>query len=731
MSLKQSVVYPPFARLFGFREFCELLGRIGFAGVEIWERPERVDDLRQMVDTARALGLTLVSFVGTQALQHGDPSDEAARELVANIELASSLGIPALVVPPGPAPAGRSRADQHERYVAFLRGAAPTAEAKGVTLLVENLNTAVDHPHVYCPDPAFVLDICQATGSPHVKMLYDIYHAQVMRGDIIRFIREHIGSIGHVQAAGNPGRAEIDDSQELNFPGICRAIASLGYQGFFGHEYFPRLDPELGLRAAFSLCDQRPATSRQRSAEEFFADVTARLHTLQLPIKRSLALVLGGAPDQAWKVDFPNKRVIRGERDGACVLHASEPDFLSLVNGTEQAGQLIADGRLTWEGDPQLAFLFSQKFLSISPARETEPPKVGADELAALAETWGYSAHVVARVRVAAASEPRVGANLSRCDNPRSRVEAVERRARDLFGVRHALAVNSGTSALNAASVALGIGSGDEVIVPGYAAVATAAAVVNAGAVPVLADIDDTGCIDPDDIERKITPRTRAITVTHTMGFVCDMDRILAVARRHDLPVIEDCAQACGAQFKDRYVGSLGAIGCFSLSARTICGGGEGGLMLTGDERIHCRARSQDLEMSELEAAVNLVQLDKLESTIRRYRSRARYVMSQCDLPETVRLRRSNDVEGDIGDSLMFLVRDPDAAPHLIKALVAREVSASGPFAKTPPHDSLDLCPRTLDVTARAMFVPVSQWWTDEECTRVAQRITSACRTIS
>lgn len=134
------------------------------------------------------------------------------------------------------------------------------AEDKGVTLCVEMLNTRDDthpmkgHPGHQGNHIDYVVELARQVGSPNIKVLFDVYHVQIMDGDVIRRIREHAEMIGHVHTAGNPGRGELDQSQEINYPAVMRALADTGYDGFVGHEFIPTRDPEAGLREAVEVC---------------------------------------------------------------------------------------------------------------------------------------------------------------------------------------------------------------------------------------------------------------------------------------------------------------------------------------------------------------------------------------------------------------------------------------------------------------------------------------------
>jgi len=158
----------------------------------------------------------------------------------------------------------------------------------------------------------------------------------------------------------------------------------------------------------------------------------------------------------------------------------------------------------------------------------------------------------------------------------------------EYLGVLHAVTVANGTCAIQVALAACGVGPGDEVISPAYSFIASSTAVLNQGALPVFADIDElTHTIDPADIERKITPRTKAIVCVHLYGHACDMDAIMAIAKKHDLFVVEDCAQAHGAEYKGKKLGGVGHVGAFSFcQEKIISTGGEGGMVTTNDDKI-------------------------------------------------------------------------------------------------------------------------------------------------
>ena len=175
------------------------------------------------------------------------------RELEDTIPRAAEAGVPNVIAMFGNR-AGRRDAEAQAACAEGLRHIAPLAEAHGVTVCVELLNSKVDHPDYQGDRTAFGVAVMEAVDSPCVKLLYDIYHMQTMEGDVIRTIRENIRHIGHFHTGGVPGRHEIDDGQELNYPAIVRAIADLGYRGYLAHEFVPIRNRLASLREAAAIC---------------------------------------------------------------------------------------------------------------------------------------------------------------------------------------------------------------------------------------------------------------------------------------------------------------------------------------------------------------------------------------------------------------------------------------------------------------------------------------------
>ena len=187
-----------------------------------------------------------------------------------------------------------------------------------------------------------------------------------------------------------------------------------------------------------------------------------------------------------------------------------------------------------------------------------------------------------------------------------------EEKFRQWAGATMAISCSCGTAALHIGISSLGIGPGDEVLVPSYSFIASSYAIVQAGAIPVFCDVTADHTIDPDDIERKITKRTRGIVCVHLYGVVCDMGRIMDIAKKHNLYVIEDCAQAIGGKYNGRSVGTIGNVGCFSFcQSKHFTTAGEGGMVLTMDEDLGWECRSFRDHGYDVKARMNMLALEE------------------------------------------------------------------------------------------------------------------------
>ncbi len=202
-------------------------------------------------------GLALSAVSGHQSLTDGlnrrENRERIVNELQTNIALAAEWSIPNLILFSGNRN-NISDAEGAQTSAETLRQVAQMAEAAGVTLVLELLNSKVNHPDYQCDHTAWGVEVCRMAASPAVKLLYDIYHMQIMEGDVIRTIQDNHAYFGHYHTGGVPGRAEIDETQELNYPAIMRAIAATGYDGYVAQEFIPARDPVQALRRALELC---------------------------------------------------------------------------------------------------------------------------------------------------------------------------------------------------------------------------------------------------------------------------------------------------------------------------------------------------------------------------------------------------------------------------------------------------------------------------------------------
>lgn len=284
------------------------------------------------------------------------------------------------------------------------------------------------------------------------------------------------------------------------------------------------------------------------------------------------------------------------------------------------------------------------------------------------------------------------------------------------MGVNHALAVSSGTAALRVALAALGIGAGDEVITQSFTFVATVEAIIEAGAVPVCADIDATLNMDPADLERRITPRTKAVIAVHMLGTPARLPEIAEICRRHNLLLVEDTAWGCGGALKGRPLGTWGDIGTFSFDFAKTMTTGEGGMLVFRDEAVYRRAaawhdhghennpavpRWEDTRassgfnyrMMELQGAVGLAQLRKLPAVVAAQRGNKAALWQAIINLQGIEPRAVPEESHETADALVFLVRDNETArrcrDELLKVGLATKIlpeAYSWHFAGTWNH---------------------------------------------
>ncbi|GIW86591.1 MAG: hydroxypyruvate isomerase [Isosphaeraceae bacterium] len=227
---------------------CSAAQRLGLAGIDLLTPAD--------FPTLKKYGL-VCTMVSSHPLTDGlcDPKyhESSLKAIHDAIEATAREGWKNVICFSGNA-RGIDRKTGMNHCVQALKQIVPVAEKAGVTLQMELLNSKVDHPDYMCDNSAWGVELVQRVGSDHFKLLYDIYHMQIMEGDIIRTIEKHKDAFGHFHTGGNPGRHEIDDSQELNYKAIAKAIADTGFSGYFAHEFIPVRDPLASLEQAVTLC---------------------------------------------------------------------------------------------------------------------------------------------------------------------------------------------------------------------------------------------------------------------------------------------------------------------------------------------------------------------------------------------------------------------------------------------------------------------------------------------
>jgi 8-amino-3,8-dideoxy-alpha-D-manno-octulosonate transaminase len=379
----------------------------------------------------------------------------------------------------------------------------------------------------------------------------------------------------------------------------------------------------------------------------------------------------------------------------------------------------------------------------------------------------------------AAVLEVMESGSLFRYYGPRllGKVSQFEEALARVTGCDHAVATSSGTAALRCALASLGVGCGDEVILPAFTFIATVNAVVVAGAVPVFAEVDHSLGLDHLDVAAKLTARTAAVVAVHLENVPCDLDPVLEVTARAGVPLVEDAAQALGVSYRGRSVGSIGTLGAFSFQLEKNVTAGEGGAVTTSDERLYMRAaRYQDqggqfatsysgergmeldqpfvgenLRMTEIAGAIAGVQLQKLPSLLERLRTNRRKVAEAIGKVEGMVDRHIPDTEGEGGSSLTWFLPEPELARRFARALVAEGVPCAQMYRGLPVYANpailqrrtasmkggpwhcsehpvkveyqMGLCPYTDELVARSVTMPIGPRWSDRECEQATEAV--------
>ncbi|MBR6426220.1 MAG: DegT/DnrJ/EryC1/StrS family aminotransferase [Clostridia bacterium] len=383
----------------------------------------------------------------------------------------------------------------------------------------------------------------------------------------------------------------------------------------------------------------------------------------------------------------------------------------------------------------------------------------------------------IGREEAEAASRVIESGELFRIGGKYREVIQFEEEFKKKVGAEHCLLMTNGTQAIAASLAALGIGPGDEVIVPGYTFIATAIAVLSVGAIPVVAEIDESLTIDPDDVEKKISRYTKAIVPVHMVGFPCNMKRIMEIAEKYNLYVVEDACQACGGQFGGRYLGTFGNFGAFSFNFFKILTAGEGGALITNDIKKYERAiiyhdcgtafwsyeqpiteplfSGANMRSNEITGAILRVQLTRLDDILSHLRGHKRKLMDMLKDVPGIRFNRSNDINGDCGTWIPFIFdtveqaekfehavggsRPINTGKHVYENWVpilekrGAHCDAMNPYrfplnAGLNMDVSRDSCPKILDYLSRTVYIGTSYDMSDEYLESVAEKCVSAVK---
>ena len=381
----------------------------------------------------------------------------------------------------------------------------------------------------------------------------------------------------------------------------------------------------------------------------------------------------------------------------------------------------------------------------------------------------------VGKEEAEAVSRVVLSGNYFKTRNVYNETEQAENEMKELFDVKNALVMTSGMAALTSGLTALGIGPGNQVIVPAYTYIATAMAVVAVGAIPVIAECDETLTIDPEDVKRKITPATKAIIPVHIQGFPCNMDAICAIAKEYDLKIVEDACQADGGKYHGKRLGTIGDVGALSFNQYKLISTGEGGALLTNDNLLYQRALiyhdssavaffgdqlsgveenlfcGVEYRTNEIQSAMLREQLKRMDPMIDSLRLIKKTVMDE--LKSEYKFIPSNDIDGDLATTIPFAFDTPEKAKKFAEAMggvvpintgkhiykywtaIMKKRGAYNPLMDPfkmeankgiVPEYTEDMCPKTLEILARTVYIGPYPDMKEEEVTQLI----SDCREI-
>ncbi|MDO8742951.1 MAG: DegT/DnrJ/EryC1/StrS family aminotransferase [Candidatus Azambacteria bacterium] len=338
------------------------------------------------------------------------------------------------------------------------------------------------------------------------------------------------------------------------------------------------------------------------------------------------------------------------------------------------------------------------------------------------------------------------------------RVDNFEKEISQKLHIKYCHAVSSGTAALKLGLFALGVKPGDEVITQSHTFVATVEAILELGAIPIITQVDKSLNMDPEDLEKKITGKTKVIIPVHMAGVSAKMDEIMAIAQKYNIAVFEDAAQAIGATYKGKYLGTIGKAGIYSLDIGKAITTGEGGLLVTNDEELYLKARQYsdhgheynsalprgedtrtfwgfNYKITEIQGALGLAQLKKLDYVLEKQRENKKKIKDGITGLRGIEFRELPDKEGDAGDTLIFFLENEAQASQFAKLLKAEGLGTKNlpdainwHFAGTWSHIFQDssLWRKSEELLRRAIALPIMVKTDDEkiqEIIRILRKI--------
>lgn len=345
------------------------------------------------------------------------------------------------------------------------------------------------------------------------------------------------------------------------------------------------------------------------------------------------------------------------------------------------------------------------------------------------------------------------------------RVDLFEKEIAQKVGSNYCLCVSHGTATLKLGLFALGVKPGDEVITQTFTFVATVEAILELGAKPVMAEIDKSLNMSPDDLEKKITEKTKAIIPVHMGGVSAKMDEIMAIARKNNIPVLEDACQAMGGTYKGKYLGTIGDVGTYSLDIGKIITTGEGGLLITDNKEIYLKAREYsdhgheqnpnfprgkdtrklwgfNYKATELQGAIGLAQLKKIDYILQKQKENKKKIKEAIKNIKNIEFREIPDSDGDAGDTLIFFAENKDKADCFAKILSERGLGTKnlpdaidwhyagtwnhifGNYADFSGKDLNKIFAKSTEILQRAVAIPIMISMQDEQINKIINVIT-------